>query len=237
MTRKASIKEKFARAVHDYLLIEQTALIPADFALVFGNKNIIEPLAQRTADLYHTGHFPLVVASGGVKTRSRVTEAEALRRALMKRGIPDSAILTEKQSTHTGENVVMTRALMTETGLDQRVSSVISIGHIIAARRFLMTLERHWPEIHKMHTSANPFNVPARDWHTHDVFRRHAMKEWRKIAPYVQQDLIREVDLDALNRTTACLKALREDQSGKLSNHPGPASGNGGAPPPGSAPA
>ncbi len=175
MTYKTSIKDEFARAVHDYLLIEQTTLIPAAFALVFGNKNIIEPLADRTAELYHTGHFPLVVASGGVKTRSRVTEAEALRRAFIKRGIPAEAILTEKQAAHTGENVTRTRALLEQKGVADTATSVISIGHIIAARRFLMTLERHWPEIHKMQASVNPFNVPARDWHTHDIFRRHAM--------------------------------------------------------------
>lgn len=210
MTYKTRIKDEFARVVHDYLLIEQTTLIPADFALIFGNKNIIEPLADRTADLYHTGHFPLIVASGGVKTKSRITEAEALRQALLKRGIPGSAILTEKQATNTGENVTLTRALMTDVGLESGVSSVISIGHIIAARRFLMTLERHWPGIHKMHASANPFSVAARDWHTHDIFRRHAIAEWRKIDPYKNQGLIREIDIAALNHATAILKSIRE---------------------------
>lgn len=224
MTRKNSIKEEFARAVSDHLLIEQTALIPADFALVFGNKNIIEPLAQRTAELYHTGHFPLIVASGGVKTRSRLTEAEALRRTLLKKGVPGDAIIPETQAAHTGENVMLTRALLERGGLARQVSSVISIGHIIAARRFLMTLERHWPEIHKMQASANPFDVPASDWHTHETFRRHAIKEWRKLAPYQAQDLIREVDIDRLNRATAYLKAIRDQPSAP---GPSPVSGSG----------
>lgn len=221
MTRKAGIKEEFARAVHDYLLIEQTALIPADFALVFGNKHIVEPLAQRTADLYHTGHFPLIVASGGVKTRNRITEAEALHKALVKRGVPDNVILTEKRASHTGENVTMTRTLLEEKGLAPNISSVISIGHIVAGRRFLMTLERHWPEIHKMHASANPFDVAAKDWHTHEVFRRHAMTEWRKIVPYLKQDLISEVNLPTLERMTAYLKAIRA--SGPSGSGSGPA--------------
>lgn len=217
MTR-VSIKEEFARAVLDHLLIEQTALIPADFALVFGNKNIIEPLAQRTADLYHTGHFPLIVASGGVKTKSRQTEAEALRRSLIKKGVPGNDILLETQATHTGENVILTRALLEDKGLAQKFSSVISIGHIIAGRRFLMTLERHWPEIHKMQASANPFNVSVRDWYTHEVFRRHALKEWHKLAPYQAQDLIREVNIDSINRTTRIIKAIRNLDP--LSAHP-----------------
>lgn len=209
MTRKVRIKDEFARAVADYLLIEQTALIPADFALVFGNKNVIEPLAQRTADLYHTGHFPLIVTSGGVKTKNRQSEAEALRRALVKKGVPDKAIIPETQAAHTGENVLLTRALLEDKGLAENFSSVISVGHIIAARRFLMTLERHWPGIHKMHVSVNPFNVAVRDWHTHETFRRHALQEWRKLALYQAQDLIHEVDIAALNRATSYLKALR----------------------------
>lgn len=207
MTRK--ISQDFARAVNNYLLIEQTTLIPADFALVFGNAKIIEPLADRTANLYHTGHFPLVAVSGGVKTRNHLTEAEALRRAFIKRGIPDNIILTEKQAIHTGENVTLTRALLAAKGLERGLASVISIGHIIAARRFLMTLERHWPELHKMHASANPFNVPAQDWYTHEVFRRHAITEWQKIKPYLKQDIIREIDIDALERETTRIRTIR----------------------------
>ena len=137
-----TIKEEFARVVQNYLLIEQTALVPADFALIFGNKHITDTLADRAATLYHEGYFPLIVTSGGVKTKARVSEAEALRRALVSRGVPDDVILTEKKARNTGENVIFTRALMTDKGLEQGVTSVISIGHIIAGRRFLMTLER-----------------------------------------------------------------------------------------------
>ena len=205
MTRPR-IREDFALAVQDYLLIEQTELIPADFALIFGNRNIIEPLARQTAQLYHSGHFPLIVASGGVKTRAGTTEAEALRQKLIRQGVPDHAILTENHSTHTGENVTLTRALLAKKGLDSQMASVIGIGHIVAARRFLMTLERHWPQLHKMHVSANPFNLAAQDWHTHPTFRSHALEEWRKIAPYLAEDKIREVDLAELNRVTRLLR-------------------------------
>jgi hypothetical protein len=226
VTRK-TIKEEFAQAVQNYLLIEQTALIPADFALIFGNKHIIDTLADRTAALYHEGYFPLIVASGGVKTKARITEAEALRRALVSRGVPDDAILTEKKARHTGENVTFTRTLMADKGRGQDMTSVISIGHIIAARRFLMTLERHWPEIHKMQASANPFNTAPQEWHLHETFRRTAMTEWRKIKPSLKQDLIREVNIAALDATTASLRDSRS-QAPAAANHPnGPGSDSG----------
>lgn len=220
------LKPAFARAVQDYLLIEQTALIPADFALIFGNKRIIEPLTEVAADLYHTGYAPLIVASGGVMTASGQTEAEALRQALLKRGVPGDVILTEPRASHTGENVTLTRALLQTSGLEAGMSSVISIGHIVAARRFLMTMERHWPAIHKMHASANPFNVPASQWHLHNDFRYHAIKEWRKIKPYLQAHLIKEVDTVALDQETRRLKALQ-------ASGPSSASSPGGKPVPG----
>lgn len=207
MTRR-NIRADFARAVHDYLLVEQTALAPADLGLVFGNRRIIEPLARHAADLYHTGYFPLIVAAGGVQTKGNLTEAEAVRRALIKKGVPVSAILTEQESRHTGENVLMTRALLAQKGLERNIASVIGIGHIVAARRFLMTLERHWPEIHKMHVSANPFGVPAKDWHTHGTFRHHALQEWDKIEPYQADGKIREIDLAALERVTRRLQMM-----------------------------
>lgn len=228
MTRKYTLSEKFARAVHNYLLIEQTALVPADFALVFGNKHIIDTLANRTADLYHQGYFPLVVVSGGVRTKARITEAEALRRALLDRGVPDEAILTEKKARHTGENVIFARNLLTDKGLEGDLTTVIGIGHIVAARRFLMTLERHWPGIHKMQASANPFDVAPAQWNLHENFRRAAIGEWRKIKPYLKQDLIREVDIPTLDMLTAALKEsrLKDHPASDPTQNSGPGSGS-----------
>lgn len=203
MIHKTPVRAHFARAVHEYLLIEQTDLAPADFALVFGNPLGIESLAENTADLYHTGHFPLIVVSGGVQTLDGTLEAVALRQQLLTRGVPDSVILSEPRALHTGDNVTLTRALLRAEGLEASISSVISIGHIRAARRFLMTLERHWPGIHKMHSSANPYNTAARNWHLNDPVRHDVMQEWRKIGPYLKQGWIREVDIPALNRETA----------------------------------
>ncbi|MFN3826489.1 MAG: YdcF family protein [Micavibrio sp.] len=204
------ISAAFARAVQDYLLIERTSLTHADFALIFGNKQIIDPLADEAADLYFSAHVPLLVASGGVRTTNGLSEAEALRQALLVRGVPDDVILVEPKARHTGENVTLTRALLQQQGLEAGMGSVISIGHIVAARRFLMTLERHWPSLHKMHVSANPFNVSAAQWHSHNDFRRHAIKEWSKISPYLAQGLIAEIDLPALEQETGRrIKALQ----------------------------
>lgn len=203
MIHKTPVRAHFARAVHEYLLIEQTDLATADFGLVFGNPLAIASLAENAADLYHTGHFPLIVVSGGVQTPDGMLEAVALRQSLISRGVPDSVILSEPRSLHTGDNVTLTRALLQAEGLEADISSVISIGHIRAARRFLMTLERHWPGIHKMHSSANPYNTPAHGWHLNDHIRYDVMQEWRKIGPYLKQGWIAEVDIPALNRETA----------------------------------
>lgn len=207
MTHKTPVRAHFARAVHEYLLIEQTDLVPADFGLVFGNPLAIGSLAENAADLYHTGHFPLIVVSGGVQTPEGTLEAVALRQQLLSRGVPDSAILSEPCALHTGDNVTLTRALLQAEGLEAGISSVISIGHIRAARRFLMTLEQHWPGIHKMHSSANPYNIPARSWHLNDHVRYDIMQEWRKIGPYLKQGWISEVNIPALNRETARRRA------------------------------
>lgn len=207
--KRTRISEEFALAVHDYLLIAQTALAPADLCLIFGNKHIIEPLATRAAALYHAGYAPLILASGGVKTKNRTTEAQALRQSLLAKGVPAASILTENKSTHTGENVLLSRALLEREGHAPCITSVIGIGHIVAARRFLMTLERHWPEIHKMQVSVNPFSVPPEAWHTHPHFHARALQEWRKIAPYQAEDKIREIDVDRLNRITRAMASLR----------------------------
>ena len=65
----------------------------------------------------------LVVVSGGQGPGESVTEALAMRRFLVSRGIPESAILMEGRSTSTHENFVLTKSLL-DARLGERYSTV-----------------------------------------------------------------------------------------------------------------
>lgn len=186
----------FLKEIGEYMLVE-TPLARADVCLLFGGERATE-LANHAADLYHQGYFSLVVVSGGVKTSKGIMEAHQMRDVLLARGVPEEIILVEDRATNTEENVRFAMKLLDETKGLANISSVLGIGQIHGSRRFLMTLEKHWPQATKMFTAPNYFPVSREDWHTDPEFRKAVLREFEKIAPYKSKDFIREIDMDDL---------------------------------------
>ena len=164
-----NLSTAFLKRIGDYLLVE-TPLACADACILFGNNTHAAHLAEQAADLYKQGYFSLIVVSGGVPMADGRLEAHCMRDVLLANGVPASAILIEDKSTNTGENVVNTKALLEKQ--DIAVKSVLAIGHIQGSRRFLMTLERHWPQVIKMFTTTNCYSVPKDLWYTDPVFKK-----------------------------------------------------------------
>jgi pimeloyl-ACP methyl ester carboxylesterase len=74
----------------------------------------------------------------------------------------------------------------------RNVRSVICLGNSWTARRYAMTLHRHWPEVTKMLVTIDAFATPRELWHTDPEFRRRVLREWDKIAPYLARGFIAE---------------------------------------------
>ena len=77
-----------------------------------------------------------VVLSGGQGPGEAITEAECMRRALVRRGADESRLYPEERSTSTQENLRYSRAILEELGVDpaQRVAIVTSDFHLRRAR-------------------------------------------------------------------------------------------------------
>ena len=77
-----------------------------------------------------------VVLSGGQGPGEAITEAECMRRALVRRGVDESRLYPEERSTSTQENLRYSRAILGELGVDpaQRVAIVTSDFHLCRAR-------------------------------------------------------------------------------------------------------
>ena len=104
-------------------------------------------VADRTAELYHRGLFPLVVFTGAnaPTTVERFPRGEAVhfRERALALGIPDEAIAVEPRATNTGENIEFTRALLA----DRDVRSLLLICRPYQQRRAFATAKRIWPEV------------------------------------------------------------------------------------------
>ncbi|MEP7259270.1 MAG: YdcF family protein, partial [Flavitalea sp.] len=104
-------------------------LAKADCILTLGSHDL--RVADRAAELYLQGLAPLMIFSGGLGnfTKGVWTEPEADQFAAIarKHGVPADAILTENQSTNTGENILFTERLLKKKG--------IHIDHFIVVQK------------------------------------------------------------------------------------------------------
>jgi uncharacterized SAM-binding protein YcdF (DUF218 family) len=199
--------------IGQYLLIEKTELARADAALVFGNKTICRKLAYEAANYFHLGYFPQIVVSGGVicdpddpLDQSFETEAERIARFLRARGVPSERIIIENHAANTQQNVLNCKDIFNQNAALRGAQSIISFGNIKASRRFLMTLKAQWPEIFAMHVGVNGYAHPVQSWYEDDAFKRAALDQYQRIAPYIKQGWLAEVDIDDINEQAQRLK-------------------------------
>lgn len=200
---KSPFASAFLRAAGRFMLVE-TPLAQADMCLLFGNRKA-DVLAEHAARLYHKGYFKRIVVSGGVPVEDGTLEAHKMRDVLLSRGVKASDILVEDKATNTGENVQYTMALLKARAELDEVKSIIGIGRVHAARRFLMTLQRHWPEPVKMFSTPNDFNTPKKKYYLSRAFRRAVLGEYRKIYPYLEKGFIADIDLKDMKKRIAQL--------------------------------
>jgi uncharacterized SAM-binding protein YcdF (DUF218 family) len=113
-------------------------------------------VAERGAQLFLEGWAPLLIFSGGLGaiTRGMWTEPEADQFARVARGmgVPGESILVENRSTNTGENVLFTRRLLAERGVDP--ARFILVQKPYMERRSYATFRKLWPEKEAVVTSA-----------------------------------------------------------------------------------
>ena len=142
----------WAQTLWDYHRLNQ-ALRPADCIIVLGSHDT--RVAERGAEVFLAGLSPLIVFSGnlGSLTRERWDrpEAEIFAEIAVARGVPRAHILLEEASTNTGENVTLTRQLLSAKGIVAK--SAIAVQKPYMERRTWATFQKRWPELSVVVTS------------------------------------------------------------------------------------
>jgi uncharacterized SAM-binding protein YcdF (DUF218 family) len=183
---KAEIAEINARH-----LIE-TPLRPADLLFVFGTREDVGVRVDAACRLWRAGYFRWAIVSGGVTPGSDVSECEIIADAMVAGGVPSAVVLREARATNTGENVMFSLPIIDAALGLASIRSVICLGNSWTARRYPMTLHRHWPEVEKMLVTVDSFRAPRALWHTDPEFSRRMLLEWDKIEPYKANGFIAE---------------------------------------------
>jgi uncharacterized SAM-binding protein YcdF (DUF218 family) len=169
-----------------------TPIKPADLLFVFGTREDVAERVEEAHRLWREGFFRWSIVSGGLTPGSPVSECEIIKSAMVAKGIPPERILEEHRSTNTGENVIFALPVIDAAIGLGNIRSVICLGNTWTARRYPMTLHRHWPEVEKMLITVDSFATPRTLWHTDPQFRIRVLSEWDKIEPYIAKGFIAE---------------------------------------------
>ncbi|MBQ5946488.1 YdcF family protein [Massilia sp. ST3] len=176
---------------------------PSDLGFLFGTRHGVPEFCDAATGLWRQGMFRRLLVSGGRTRGLPDSEADVIAAELLRRGVPESALILETAATNTGENVRFGRARVAEVMDLADIGSILVIGKICSTRRYLMTLQRHWPGLRMSVCPVNYFGVPPERWHEDEVFRSRVLGEFGKIPGYLEQGYLHEIgDMPAVFTTS-----------------------------------
>lgn len=180
------------RLIAQYMMPEIPAR-PSDLGFLFGTRHGLPQFCETAYALWQDGMFGRLLVSGGCTRGWAQSEAEVIAERLVRLGMPESVMLLETAATNTGENVRFGLARLAQTIDIASVRSVVVIGKACSTRRYLMTLQRHWPGLSMSVCPVNYFGVPVERWHEDEEFRARVLGEFDKIPRYLEQGFLHEV--------------------------------------------
>ncbi|MEK7187278.1 MAG: YdcF family protein [Patescibacteria group bacterium] len=137
--------EILAEKIWDYHHMNQK-LEKADCILVLGSHD--ERVAQYASKLFLEGWASLIIFSGGLGRLTKglwdKPEGDRFAEIAMSMGVPQNKIIIENKSTNTQANILFTKKLIEEKGIDPRKFIVVQKPYM--ERRAYATFKRNWPE-------------------------------------------------------------------------------------------
>lgn len=136
---------------HYHLMNHRLEKVDAILVLCSHDKRV----AERGAELFLAGWAPLLIFSGGLGNITSgmwsEPEADQFAAVAVDLGVPNSKILIENRSTNTGENILFTKRLLAEKGLNYEKFIVVQKPYM--ERRAYATFRKLWPEKQVLVTS------------------------------------------------------------------------------------
>ncbi|MDX2292074.1 MULTISPECIES: YdcF family protein [Streptomyces] len=127
---------------------------PCSVAIGLGSHDL--GVADAAVDLYKRDMAPLLVFTGATSptTRERMPRGEAVhyQERAIELGVPASAVMVEPRARNTGENILFSRDLLAEAGVD--VSSILLVSKPYEERRSYATARKLWPEVEVISASS-----------------------------------------------------------------------------------
>jgi uncharacterized SAM-binding protein YcdF (DUF218 family) len=134
-----------ARVLWDYHHMHHQ-LEKCDCILALGSHDL--RVANRAAELWIDGWAPYIIFSGGLGNLTmgmwQEPEADKFAAIAVEMGVPKEKILIENRSTNTGENILFTKQLLNDKGLDPQKLMLVQKPYM--ERRTYATVKKLWEE-------------------------------------------------------------------------------------------
>ena len=155
-------------------------------------------VSETAARLYCAGYAGYVLPSGMYSGKRGKFAAEKIDKAryageydtdwaycrhiLLANGVPESAILREDRSTHTGENAEFSARVLKELGI--KVERAILCCQAFHARRVFMTYAKYFPDTEILVVPTETQGIRREDWYLQEKSYRRVMSEVYKCGEY-----------------------------------------------------
>lgn len=98
---------------------------------------------NKALDYWYTHPEVLIVVSGGQGPDEPVSEAQAMYDYLVKAGVSPEQVLREDQSTNTRENLLNSKAILADQGIDTEHTPVVVVSNAFHLARVRMLCHRY----------------------------------------------------------------------------------------------
>ena len=189
------MNQRVIRDITDFIFMKDT---PQKSDILFIPGTSQSAVTETAARLYCAGWAEYVLPSGmysgkrGKFASEKIdkaryageyaTDFEYCKYILMANGVPESAILREDRSTHTGENAEFSAIVLREAGI--KVEKAILCCQAFHARRAFMSYAKFFPDTEILVVPTDTQGIAREDWYLQENSYRRVMSEVYKCGEY-----------------------------------------------------
>ena len=189
------MNQRAIRDITDFIFMNDA---PQKSDVIFIPGTSQSAVTKKAAELYRAGYARYVLPAGkwsGKRGRfaaekiddpryfgEYTTDYAYCRHILTENGVPESAILREDRSTHTGENAEFSALVLKELGIE--VKKAILCCQSFHARRAFMTYTKYFPDTEMLVVPTDTQGISRDNWHLQEKAYHRVMGELMKCGQY-----------------------------------------------------
>ena len=183
---------KFLQDLTDFIFLEDEPQ-KADVIFLPGSEEGI--LAKTAAKLYREGYAPLIVPSGKYAkwtgksvVEEYETESDHFAKILMDEGVPESAIIKEREATYTYQNAINTKKLLDERGIE--VKRALLCCQAFHARRSKLYYQILFPDTEILVCPTVTKDIAKDNWFKTEIGIKRVLGELARCGNQFESDIM-----------------------------------------------